>query len=260
MASNIPPPSGILGDKQADTIFDGNNAIYLEQLYARFKTGDASLDSCWHNYFALLDAADTQSSSNNGAECSSSPAEGAAYPSWQRADWPPQRNGELTAALDGYWADIDGDDKAASQQMAGKLRRLMSGADEAAIRAATLDSVRAIMMIRAYRFRGHLAASLDPLGLEPPRTHPELHPTSYGFTPEDYARPIFIDNVLGLETATINEMLAILRRTYCGDIAFEFMHISNPEEKSWLQERMEGADKGNQFYGGRQKGDFSKTH
>ena len=106
----------------------------------------------------------------------------------------------------------------------------MTGADEQAVRAATLDSVRAIMMIRAYRFRGHLAADLDPLGLEPPASHPELDPTSYGFAEEDFDRPIFIDNVLGLETATIREMIEILRRTYCGTLASVFMHISDPEE------------------------------
>ena len=108
---------------------------------------------------------------------------------------------------------------------------------------ATRDSVRALMMIRAYRMRGHLHANLDPLGLEPPRDHEELHPGSYGFDEADYDRKIFIDNVLGLEFATIREMLAILRRTYCGTIGFEFMHISDPAEKAWIQERIEGPDK-----------------
>ncbi len=96
---------------------------------------------------------------------------------------------------------------------------------------ATRDSVRAIMMIRAYRMRGHLHANLDPLGLDPQKDHEELHPASYGFTEADYDRQIFIDNVLGLENATIREMLAILRRTYCGTIGCEFMHISDPGRK-----------------------------
>ena len=71
------------------------------------------------------------------------------------------------------------------------------------------------MMIRAYRMRGHLAADLDPLHLEIQPPHPELQPESYGFGPQDGDRPIFIDFVLGLETATVNEILAILKRTYC---------------------------------------------
>ena len=103
------------------------------------------------------------------------------------------------------------------------------------------------MMIRAYRMRGHLHANLDPLGLEPRRDHEELHPGSYGFDETDYDRKIFIDNVLGLEFATLREMLAILRRTYCGTIGFEFMHISDPPEKAWIQERIEGPDKEIQF-------------
>ena len=114
---------------------------------------------------------------------------------------------------------------------------------EAEIRRATRDCVRALMMIRAYRMRGHLHANLDPLGLEPQKDHEELHPATYGFQDADYDRKIFIDHVLGLEFATVREMLAILRRTYCGTIGFEFLHISDPAEKAWIQERIEGPDK-----------------
>ncbi len=99
------------------------------------------------------------------------------------------------------------------------------------------------MMIRAFRMRGHLEAQLDPLGLEPPAPHPELDPASYGFTEADLDRKIFIDHVLGLEFASVREMVAILRRTYCQTIGIEFMHMSDPEEKAWLQERIEGPDK-----------------
>lgn len=100
------------------------------------------------------------------------------------------------------------------------------------------------MMIRAYRMRGHLHANLDPLGLsEKPNDYNELEPENYGFTPADYNRKIFIDNVLGLEYATVPEMLDILKRTYCGTIGVEFMHISDPAEKAWIQERIEGPDK-----------------
>jgi 2-oxoglutarate dehydrogenase E1 component len=115
------------------------------------------------------------------------------------------------------------------------------------VEQAARDSVRAIMMIRAYRMRGHLAADLDPLHLEEVPPQPELDPASYGFGPEDLDRKIFIDHVLGLEFATVNEMLAILRRTYCGTLGIEFMHISDPAEKSWIQERIEGPDKGIAF-------------
>ncbi|MGL4239489.1 MAG: 2-oxoglutarate dehydrogenase E1 component, partial [Beijerinckiaceae bacterium] len=111
------------------------------------------------------------------------------------------------------------------------------------VQQATRDSVRALMMIRAYRMRGHLHANLDPLGIEAKKDHEELHPQTYGFTDADWDRKIFIDHVLGLEFATIREMLAILQRTYCSTIGYEFMHITDPAEKAWLQERIEGPDK-----------------
>lgn len=111
----------------------------------------------------------------------------------------------------------------------------------------TRDSVRALMMIRAYRMRGHLHADLDPLKLKEQEDHEELHPSSYGFTEADWDRKIFIDHVLGLEFATIREMLDILKRTYCSTLGVEFMHISNPAEKAWIQERIEGPDKEIEF-------------
>jgi len=107
------------------------------------------------------------------------------------------------------------------------------------MRAATLDSLRAVMLIRAYRIRGHLIADLDPLSLENKPLHPELDPATYGFTDEDWDRPIFINYVLGLETATLREIVETLRRTYCGTIGVEFMHIQDPAQKAWIQERIE---------------------
>jgi len=97
------------------------------------------------------------------------------------------------------------------------------------------------MLIRSYRVRGHLEARLDPLGLVVPPPHPELDPRTYGFADADLDKPIFIDNVLGRETATLREIVQILRDTYCGSIAVEFMHIQDPEQKSWIQRRVEGA-------------------
>ncbi|MFQ3621990.1 MAG: 2-oxoglutarate dehydrogenase E1 component, partial [Acetobacteraceae bacterium] len=115
------------------------------------------------------------------------------------------------------------------------------GAAAAEMRAATLDSIRALMLIRAYRVRGHLEAKLDPLGLKVPAAHPELDPASYGFGPKDLDRPIFIDHVLGFETATLRQILGVLRDTYCGPIGVEFMHIQDPDQKAWIQRRIEGA-------------------
>lgn len=108
-------------------------------------------------------------------------------------------------------------------------------------RQETIDSIRALMFIRAYRVRGHLEADLDPLGLKTPGHHPELDPETYGFSEKDMDRPIFIDMVLGHETATMREIISILRECYCGKIGVEFMHIQDPGQKSWIQRRIESA-------------------
>ena len=111
---------------------------------------------------------------------------------------------------------------------------------DAPVQAETIDSIRALMMIRAYRVRGHLIASLDPLSLDGERHHPELDPKSYGFSEVDYDRPIYVDGVLGLKRATLREVLAILKQTYCARVGVEFMHIQYPERKAWVQRMMEG--------------------
>jgi 2-oxoglutarate dehydrogenase E1 component len=171
-------------------------------------------------------------------------------PSWQRPDWPPKPADEQTAALDGNWAAYE---KTLAPKIDARIKAEAAKTPAAAapaaatspdtVKKATLDSVRALMMIRAYRMRGHLAADLDPLKLKEPTQHPELDPASYGFTEADLDRPVFLDNVLGLEQATIRQVIDILRRTYCGTLGVEFMHITDPEQKAWLQQRIEGADK-----------------
>ncbi|WP_048861975.1 2-oxoglutarate dehydrogenase E1 component, partial [Acidisphaera rubrifaciens] len=115
------------------------------------------------------------------------------------------------------------------------------------VRSAVIDSIRALMVIRTYRVRGHLEARLDPLGLQTPKPHPELDPKSYGFTDADMDRPIFIDNVLGRESATMREIVQILRATYCDAIGVEFMHIQDPDQKAWIQRKIEGAPWRGQF-------------
>ena len=118
------------------------------------------------------------------------------------------------------------------------------------IQSATLDSVRARMMVRAYRVRGHLYAKLDPLGLAGATRHPDLDPASYGFTAADCDRPIFLDRALGPESMTLHEVLAKLEATYCDRIGWEYMHIQAPEQRDWLQVRIE-APEYRQHYGAR---------
>src|SRR4029078_12636094 len=134
-------------------------------------------------------------------------------------------DGELVSALTGQWPARKG------------------ATSEADLRLAAQESIRTIQLVRAYRVIGHLEADLDPLKLTPRQPHPQLDPAFYGFHAEDMDRPIFIDGVMGLESATPRRMTEILKRTYCGRIGYEFMHISDPEQKDWLQRRIEGPDK-----------------
>ncbi len=206
----------------------GGNAQFIEQLYARYKQDPSSVDEGWRDFFAEL---------NDEPSDVIAEARGA---SWQRPDWPEPVNGELVSALDSNWSALEHDVAPRVARQAATKGAGLSG-DE--LRKATLDSVRALMMIRAFRIRGHLAADLDPLKLRDPDRQPELDPASYGFGPEDLDRPVFIDNVLGLENATVRKMIEILRRTYCSTLGVEFMHISDPQQKAWIQERIEGPDK-----------------
>ena len=210
----------------------GGNAQFIEQLQAAYERDPGSVDPDWQEFFANL--------GDNPADVAAT-AEG---PSWARADWPQPLNGEMESVLDGNWAVVE---QAIGGKLAGKAARSGSAQDVEELRKATLDSVRALMMIRAYRMRGHLIADLDPLNLREKQAHPELDPASYGFGPQDLDREIFIDNVLGLERATINQIVAILKSTYCSTMAVEFMHMSDPRHKAWLQERIEGPDKSIEF-------------
>ncbi|NOD30772.1 2-oxoglutarate dehydrogenase E1 component [Ruegeria atlantica] len=217
----------------ASSFMQGHNAEYLEQLYAQYTKNPGAVDAAWVEFFkAMGDAApDVQRE-----------AEG---PSWARTDWPPMPADDLTGALTGEWAEIDA--KAAGKKIKEKAADKGVEVSDDQIKRAVLDSLRALMLIRAYRIRGHLAANLDPLGMRAASNHPELDPKTYGFTDADMDRPIFIDNVLGLQVASMRQIVEIVKRTYCGTFALQYMHISNPEEAAWLKERIEGYGKEIQF-------------
>ena len=183
--------------------FNGANAAFLADLYARWAAEPSAVDASFADLFAAM---------NDEARAVLEDASGA---SWApRSSFGPDE-AMPTAAADGLAPDQ--------------------------VRAATITSLRALMLIRSYRVRGHLEARLDPLGLQTPHKHAELDPASYGFTDADLDKPIFIDNVLGRDTATLREIMRILRQTYCGPIGVEFMHIQDPEQKSWIQRKVEGA-------------------
>ena len=206
----------------------GGNAAYIEDLHARYEKDPASVDAEWRDFFAAL------------GETGDDVRKNAAGAPWKRPDWPITPNGELVAALDGNWPETA---RKVEKRIETKAAEKGDAVSPEQLQQATRDSTRALMMIRAYRMRGHLHANLDPLGLAKKVDPSELEPESFGFAAADMDRKIFIDNVLGLEFATPREIIDILKRTYCSTIGVEFMHISDPTEKAWIQERIEGPDK-----------------
>src|SRR5690606_32832477 len=158
----------------------GANAAYIEDLYARYQDNPNSLDDGWRAFFGGLQ----DDPSDVLREARGAP--------WKRPDWPVHANGDLINAFDGNWAPVE---KALGDKLKGKAEARGVAITDAEVQQQTRDSVRALMMIRAYRMRGHLHADLDPLQLKEPGDHEELHPSTYGFTEADWDRKIFIDHV-----------------------------------------------------------------
>src|SRR3990170_8145867 len=184
------------------SFLQGANAPSLADPHARYKEAPAALDPEWRAFFASLDDS---------------------------------RDDVFAEAHGPSWAPANGD--------AALLQPSVPAAftEEQAL-AAARDTLAARMLIRNYRTRGHLIAKLDPLELVTRREHPELKPKTYGFTKSDYDRPIYIGGAFGREFATLREILSILRHTYAGHIGVEYMHISDPEQRAWIQDRIEGRD------------------
>ncbi|HEX3485323.1 MAG TPA: hypothetical protein VHT51_09695, partial [Micropepsaceae bacterium] len=205
----------------ATSFLFGTNAAFIEALYAQYLSAPDSVDGTWRAFFDAL--------GENGL----SPSQLGRGPAWNRDRKLNLQDGELVSALTGDWGQAI---KKASPPAVQAPATAGSGSDSQA-------SIRAIQLVRAYRVIGHLEANLDPLGLDKKKPHAQLQPSFYGFHDEDLDKPIFIDGVMGLESATPRQMVDILRRTYCGNIGYEFMHINDPEQKDWLQRRIEGPDK-----------------
>ena len=155
-------------------------------------------------------------------------------PSWQRKGWPPIDLDDINAGLDPTQMDLP----AVARQV--KAAAAADGASPAEVEQATDDSIRAMMLIRTYRVRGHLAANLDPLGLAKREIPVELTPEYHGFSGEALDREVYLCGMLGFRRATVREIVAVLRANYCGTVGLEYMHINDVEERRFLQERMEG--------------------
>ena len=187
-----------------DSFLNSANAPYVAELYFKYTQNPKSIDESWKSFFSSLNEDELSIISDFGG------------PEWKKRD---------TNVID----DISFD----------KVVRSSSDVDFNSFKTSTLDSIRALRLIRAYRINGHLIANLDPLNLHKKNYHPELDYKSYGFSENDLDREIFIDGSLGLETATLNEIIQILNKTYASSIGVEFLHIQSVEQKQWVQERIE---------------------
>ena len=192
------------------SFLEGNNSEFINEFYADYISDPNSLPESWRKFFDGL-----------------SDDEKIIYDNLKGPSWSRKKIIKKPLA-------ISQEDKAIKDS---------SELDLSSVKQASKDSVRAIMLIRAYRIRGHLIATLDPLSIQEKEEHPELKPENYGFTKKDYNRKIFLDGVLGLQYADLNQILLILKKTYCSNIGYEFMHMGDPDEKSWIRDRIEGPEK-----------------
>src|SRR5260370_2296994 len=189
----------VMGEIDHTTFLTGANAGFIAELYSRFLEDPRSVDESWRRFFSEM---------SDDVSAVLTEVRG---PSWGKRE-----------------PSIVGNGTAGARE-----------ADEAALRRATSASIRALQLIRAYRVRGHLEADLDPLGLEKRGPYPELDFRSYGFGDSDLDREIFIANLFGRERASLREIIAILRETYCGRIGVEYMHIQVPAERAWIRKKFE---------------------
>ena len=187
----------------------GNNSSFIEEFYLDYLSNPKSLPDGWKSFFdGLQDEQDLISKNLKG-------------PSWS-----PKKIRKII------------EEKVITNNTTNVINENVEASEQ-----STKDSVRAIMLIRAFRIRGHLIANLDPLDIQKKNEHSELKPETYGFNKKDYSRKIFLDGVLGLQNSTLEEILSILKKTYCSTIGYEYMHMSDPDEKNWFRNRIEGKDK-----------------
>src|SRR6476619_2752532 len=215
------------------SFLQGANAAYIEEMQAQYERNPGSVSDEWRHFFASLQE-------ERGGGVGEGADNGHHGPSWAKPMEQVSSNSDLLGALTGDYA---GAERQVREKLQARANQVGFELSPMASLRTTQDSSRALMLIRAYRVMGHLAADLDPLGLSERKVHRELRPETYGFTKADLDRPIFIDKVLGLETATMRQILRIMRRTYCRHIGAQFMHITSPTQKAWIQDRIEGEEK-----------------
>jgi 2-oxoglutarate dehydrogenase E1 component len=193
-----------------------SNSAFIERMYLKFVNKDADLQDSWKNYFeGIGDELNIIAKEING-------------PSWG-----PKKN---TIDIDELQKKIDQE-----EQNSNGITANNNGISSSSSKSNE-DSIKAVSMIRSYRQRGHLIAKLDPLELMKSDYLDELHPESFGFKKTDYQKNIYLGGVTNRQNSNIKELLAFLKKTYCGPVGYEYMHISNPTERKWFRDRIEKSD------------------
>ena len=187
-----------------DTFLNSANAPYVAELYSKFRNDPESVDTTWKDFFNNLNEDDYSVLKDFGG------------PEWK----------ERPSSI------ID-------KNYITKVIKSNANYDSEEFRVSTLESIRALRLIRAFRINGHLIADLDPLGISEREYPQELDFKSYGFIESDLEKEIFIDGSLGLEKGKLKNIIKILKETYSASIGVEFLHIQQADQKQWVQERIE---------------------
>jgi len=209
------------------SLLTGVNAEYIAHLYAQYLRAPSSVQPGWAEFFRDL-----------------SDSELTLLRELHGPSWTPDENRADTRGFSASTAT-------ATQTLGNVTYTQAQPARTSAVPApqndiasvggqqAARDTLRAMMLIRAYRMRGHFKANLDPLGLREAASHEELEPNYWGFTDADYDRPIFLDGNLGFQQATLREIMARLQDTYCSTIGVEYMFVTDTDQRFWIQDRLE---------------------
>jgi 2-oxoglutarate dehydrogenase E1 component len=193
--------SKMMQQQTANSYLFGGNAPYVEELYEAYLDNPGSVPDNWRAYFDAMQNVPAVDGSNK----------------------PDVAHASVIASF-------------AERAKQGPMRVVTASADAEMGR----KRVAVTQLIATYRNLGSQWANLDPLQRQERPTIPEMEPAFYGFTDADMDTQFNISNTyFGQETASLRDLLNFLRETYCRSIGAEFMYISDPAEKRWLQEKLE---------------------
>ena len=206
---------------QRTSFLSKSNNAFIEEMYLKFINKDSDLPESWKKYFLEIgEELDVVAKEING-------------PSWN----PIKKKIDINEIQN----------KFEKEQKRISKENIENRISEKELSHVNGESIKAVSLIRSYRQRGHLIADLDPLEMRESEFLDELHPESYGFKKDEYDKKIYLDGVINRQYSNIKEILAFLKKTYCGKIGYEYMHISNPTERKWLRDRIEKNENDIQF-------------